>query len=74
MSLKNILRPPDPDSSLWQYMVTDNYVDPLDQFDFLTDLTVRGKTALAEAGAHFFLSPASLPNQSTRVHGSAPRE
>lgn len=49
-------------------------VDPRDQFDFLTDLTVRGKAALTEAGVHFFLSPASPPNQSTWLHGLAPHE
>jgi len=33
-------------------------VDPRDQFSFITDLTVRGKAALAGAGMDFVLVPA----------------
>lgn len=35
-------------------------VDPRDQFRFVTDLTVRGKAALAELGMEFAVAPAAV--------------
>lgn len=47
-------------------------VDPRDQFDFLTDLTVRGKAALIASGAQLLFSPVSPMNQAIGVHLPAP--